>query len=148
MRYSIKTFGEYRLAAVSVNRTVIFLCLFAACCSVAFAQGGKAEPNRIRFAKGKTAATLSGVLSNDQEMEYVMLVRAGQTVRLKVTSKPTGRFFDFRIAGSSFELETDYDSYTEYSFTAPETGDYLIFVRKRPTERVKKATFYLSLTVK
>lgn len=129
-------------------KTTILITLLAAFASVAFAQGGKAEPNRIRFAKGKTAATLSGVLSNDQEMEYVITVRAGQTVRLKVTSKPTGNLFDFRVAGSSFELETDHDSYSEYKFIAPETGDYLIYVRKRPTERVKKATFFLTVSAR
>lgn len=136
------------MAARPIFSSVVLIALLSLIASSVNAQGGKAEPNRIRFARGKTAATLSGVLSNDQEMEYVIGVRAGQTVRLKVTSKPSGNLFDFRVAGSSFELETDYDSYTEYTFTAPEAGDYLIYVRKRPTERVKKATFFLTVSVK
>lgn len=109
--------------------------------------GQKAEPKRISFERGKTSATVTGTLSNDQEMDFVFGAKAGQTVKLKVTSQPKGNLFDFRIAGDGFELETDNDSYSEYSFKAPATGDYLVFVRKRPTESVRKAKFFLRLEI-
>ena len=109
--------------------------------------GQKAEPKRISFERGKASATVTGTLSNDQEMDFVFGANAGQTVKLKVTSQPKGNLFDFRIAGDGFELETDYDSYSEYSFKAPATGDYLVFVRKRPTESVRKAKFFLRLEI-
>ena len=114
-----------------------------------FAQnGGKAEPSRVKFAKGKSSIVLTGTLSNDQQMEYVFGAKAGQKITLKVTSNPKGKFFDFDLAGDGFELETERDYYDDYTFTAPETGDYLVFVRKRPTENVKTAKFSLSLTIK
>lgn len=109
--------------------------------------GQKAEPKRISFERGKASATVTETLSNDQEMDFVFGAKAGQTVKLKVTSQPKGNLFDFRIAGDGFELETDHDSYSEYSFTAPATGDYLVFVRKRPTERVRRARFFLRLEI-
>ncbi len=112
----------------------------------AFAQ--KAEPQRIQFARGKSSANLSGTLSNNQEMHYVFGAKAGQKITLKVTSAPKGNFFDFDLQGDGFDLETEYDYYTNYSFTAPETGDYLVFVRKRPTEKTTTAKFYLTLTIK
>lgn len=111
-------------------------------------QGGKAEPKRITIAKGRSTATASGTLSNGQEMDHVFWAAAGQTVRLKVTSKPQGSLFDFRIIGDGFEFVTDHDRYSEYEFTARESGDYLVFVRKRPTVNVKRASFSLTLTVK
>lgn len=111
----------------------------------AFAQ--KAEPNRIKFAKGKSSITLSGTLSNDQQMEYVFGAQAGQEISMNVTSEPKGNFFDFDLMGDGFEVETEYDYYTDYTFTAPETGDYLVFVRKRPTEDVKTAKFFFTLTI-
>lgn len=110
--------------------------------------GQKAEPKRISFERGKASATVIGTLSNDQEMDFVFGANAGQTVKLKVTSQPKGNLFDFRIAGDGFELETDNDSYSEYSFKAPATGDYLVFVRKRPTERVRRAKFFLWVEIK
>ncbi|HQU83211.1 MAG TPA: hypothetical protein PKY59_08815 [Pyrinomonadaceae bacterium] len=114
-----------------------------------FAQnGGKAEPNRVKFAKGKSSIVLTGTLSNDEQMEYVFGAKAGQKITLKVTSAPKGKFFDFDLAGDGFELETERDYYDDYTFTAPETGDYLVYVRKRPTGNVKTAKFSLSLSIK
>lgn len=127
--------------------TILVFALFFFAAS-AFAQGGKAEPNRIKFAKGKSSTILSGTLSNNEQMEYVFGAKAGQTITLKVVSNPKGNLFDFTIGGDGFDVETEYDSYSEYSFTAPQTGDYLVFVRKRPTDKVPKARFSLSLSIK
>ena len=127
-----------------VRILIIFAVLLSASLAVV---AQKAEPKRISFERGKASATVTGTLSNDQEMDFVFGAKAGQTVKLKVTSQPKGNLFDFRIAGDGFELETDYDSYSEYSFTAPATGDYLVFVRKRPTESVRRAKFFLRLEI-
>lgn len=131
------------------TKLTILVCVFFLCAGAAFAQnGGKAEPNRIKFAKGKSAATVSARLSNNQEMDYVFTAKAGQKITLKVVSAPKGDLFDFTIDGDGFDVETEYDSYSDYSFTAPQTGDYLLFVRKRPTQKVPKAKFFLTLTIK
>ncbi|CAN5263058.1 hypothetical protein BH20ACI2_BH20ACI2_26440 [soil metagenome] len=54
-------------------------------------------------------------------MDHIFGARSGQTVTLKVTSIPKGDLFDFSLTGDGFEIETDHNSYTEYSFIAPET---------------------------
>lgn len=133
---------------MKTKMTILVFVLFV-CATNAFAQGGgKAEPKRVQFAKAKTSVTVSGKLSNNQQMEYVFGAKAGQKITLKVVSNPKGDLFDFTIDGDGFDVETEYDSYSEYSFTAPQTGDYLIFVRKRPTEKVPKAKFFLTLSIK
>ena len=81
-------------------------------------------------------------------MDLVFSARAGQAVSLSVTSFPPGRFFDFHIQGDGFDLPTEFDRYTSYSFKAPATGDYLVFVRKRPTKAVQRAKFSLRLTIR
>ena len=128
-------------------KLLCILCLLAAI-SVCAQGGGKAEPNRINFEKGKTSATLTGTLSDNQQMEYIFGASAGQTISLKVTSRPRGSLFDFDLAGDGFELETEYDTYSNYAFTAPQSGDYIVFVRKRPVAKVPKAKFYLTLGIK
>lgn len=132
------------------TKLTVLIGILLLCAANAAAQGGgKAEPNRIAFAKGKSSATLSGTLSNNQEMEYVFSARAGQIVTLKVASVPKGNLFVFSVDGAEgIELETDYDSYADYAFTAPQTGDYLVTVVKKPTEKVPKAKFSLTLTIK
>lgn len=130
-------------SAVAVQFVIWVLCATAA-----FAQGGKAEPRPIEFSKGRSSVTVTGTLSNGQEMDHVFKAVAGQRISIKVTSRPKGFLFDFRLKGSGFELVTDHDSYTEYDFIAPQTGSYLLFVRKRPTLKVPRAKFFLSLSVR
>lgn len=125
--------------------TLTFITLAILCCSVA-AQGGKAEPKRISFATGKSSGTVAGTLSNNQEMDYVFGAKAGQAITLKVTSR--GDLFDFKLLGDGFDIPTEHDAFTDYSFTAPETGDYFVFVRKRSSTKMPKAKFLLTLTIK
>lgn len=113
-----------------------------------FAQGGgSADPNRIRFAKGKTSAVRRAVLKNDEEMDFVFGARAGQSVTVKISSIPKGRFAAFRVLGDGFDFTTPTDINYIYTFKAPETGDYLVFVKNRPTEKVRRARFVLTLRV-
>ncbi len=129
-----------------MRKTLILSALILSFAVINFAQ--KAEPLEIKFAKGKSSKVLMETLSNDQQMEYVFAAKAGQKVSLKVTSKPSGKFFDFTLAGDGFDFQTEYDSYSDYSFTAPQTGNYFLNVRKRPTGANKTAKFYLTLTIR
>ncbi len=123
---------------------VLLVVLFSAAGAVA----QKAEPLRIKFAKGKTSATVTDRLSGDEEMDLVFGASKGQTVTLKVTSDPAGKLFNFKIGGDGFEFGNDEESYEEYSFEAPETGDYLVWIRKLPSKKVPSAKFYLILTIR
>jgi len=131
------------LIAMSVLTLVSVFCV-----GEVFGQGGNAEPKRVQFARGKSTAILRGTLSNNDQMEYVFGAKAGQTIALKVTSNPKGGFFDFGVDGDGFDVETDLDTYSDYIFKAPRDGDYLVFVRKRPTTNVPRAKFFLSLSIK
>ena len=134
---------------MKMKLTIIIGVLLFSVANLLAQGGGKAEPNRIKFAKGKSSTVLSATLSNNEQMEYVFSAKVGQKVKLKVTSVPKGNLFSFSVdGGEGVELETEYDSYSEYSFTAPTTGDYLVFVTKKPTATVPKAKFLLTLSVK
>jgi hypothetical protein len=124
----------------------ILLCLmcFLAANSVS-AQGGKAEPNRIQFAPGKSSATLTGTLSNGQEMEYVFTASKGQKVTIKNTRR---NLFDFKVFSEENFSEGDFDSSSSYTFEIPETGDYLLFVRKKQVRSPRTARFSITLTIK
>ncbi len=134
---------------MKMKLTIIIGVLLFSVANVLAQGGGKAEPNRIKFAKGKSSTVLSATLSNNEEMEYVFSAKAGQKVKLKVTSVPKGNLFSFSVDGSEgVELETDYDSYSMYDFTAPTSGDYLVFVKKKAIAKVPKAKFILTLSIK
>lgn len=116
-----------------------------------FAQnGGKAEPLRVKFAKAKSGAILSGNLKGDEEMEYIFGAKKGQNVRAVIASiMPKGKFHAFKIVGADgVEYTAESDSNYELEFVAPQTGDYLIYVNFRPTDKVRAGKFALTLTVK
>jgi hypothetical protein len=106
-----------------------------------FAQGGKAEPNEIKFAPGKSSATLSATLSGDQQMEYSFTARAGQTVYLKCSSG-----FDFRLFQADTDYDTEWNSGTD-NFELPDDGEYILYVRKKRSP-VRRAKFTLTITIK
>lgn len=112
--------------------------------AVALAQGGKAEPNRINFAKGASSATVRGTLSTAQEIDFVFSARAGQTVTVK-NANP--RLFDIRVFNDIFEFETEFDSSAKIEFEVPQTGDYLMFVRRK-VGQPRTARFSVTITIK
>ena len=107
--------------------------------------GGKAEPKRIQFAAGKSSATLSGTLSNAQEMEYVFAASKGQQVTIRNVTK---NLFDFRVFSEENFPDGDFDSSPSYTFEIPETGDYMFFVRKKQVKTPRTARFSMTLTIK
>ena len=115
-------------------------------CSGVFGQnGGKAEPNRIQFAAGKSSITVTGKLSNSQEMEYVFAAKKGQTVAVKMSNT---NLFDYRVFNPDIDFETEFESSPVSTFELPETGDYFLFVRKKMVKRPHTSKFHLVLSVK
>lgn len=127
-------------------KRIIFLVLFLLMASLtAIAQhGGKAEPKEIKFATGRTSATVTGSLSNGEEYDFVFAAQKGQkvTIRNSRTSQ-----FDFRVFNEEFEFETEFESSPTLTFEIPETGDYLFFVRKKMTAP-RTARFSLTISIK
>lgn len=126
----------------------MLFCLVTGWTDNAFAQhGGKAEPNRISFKRGATSATVRGYLRHGEQMEYVFAATKGQKVSLKIVSTPKGEFHYFTIK-TDFGFVSDYDINFDWTFDAPETGDYLVSVNLRPTDKVRQGRFSLTLAIK
>lgn len=126
-------------------KILLFLAICLLTGAFCFAQGGKAEPNRIEFAKGKTSRTLTASLSNAQEMEYVFSAAKGQTVTIRISNTS---LFDYRVFSPDADFETEFDSSPIATFELPASGDYLLFVRKKMVGRPRSARFLLTLTIK
>lgn len=124
----------------------LIVCLFALTASAQ--NGGKAEPLRLSFAKGKSSLTKTDTLGKDQTFEMVFGAKAGQKVKIKIVStSPKGKFHYFSLLGDGFDFATELDKNWEYSFTAPNTGDYLLDVNFNGTSKVMKGKFALTLTI-
>ena len=110
--------------------------------------GGKAEPNRIQFKRGASSGTVTGKVWGDVQAEYVFGAKAGQTVTIKITSIPKGKFTAFNVINNEADFATEYDVNYSYTFTVPQDGDYLIRVFMRPTDKVKSAKYSMTLSIK
>lgn len=118
---------------------------FSAVFGVAAQGGGKAEPNRIEFAPGRSSTVLSSTLGRDEEMEYVFSAKAGQKVTI---ANPKTSLFDVRVFSEEHDIETEFDSSPTFSLTLPEDGEYFLFVRKKRVKTPARARFSVTLTIK
>jgi hypothetical protein len=133
------------LAKVAQGIATLILILIA--CSAAFAQGGKAEPNRIEFKRGTTSTTINGIVRGDEEAEYVLAAKKGQRLIVKLTSAPV-KSSVFQLLGEDNDtLGLEYDANFDYSGVLPKTGDYFITVA-RPTKAKGTSRYKLVVTLR
>jgi hypothetical protein len=146
---------QRRLAAsdlVSYLCKSVFICGFFSVFLLAANQtraqrGGKAEPNRIEFKRGTTSATVSGIVRNDEQAEYVLSARQGQRLIIKLTNVP-GKSSCFDLQGpDGVDVGLEYDCNWNYSKLLPATGDYFINV-SRPSQARGRSRYRLTVTVK
>ena len=125
-------------------KSILLIAITLFSTALMYAQhGGKAEPNRIQFGKGKTSALIAGTLRSSEEAEYVFGAKAGQVVTIRNPS----RGFDFRVFSEESFPDGDFDSSPSYTFEIPADGDYNFFVRRK-VGGPKRASYRMTLTIK
>jgi len=82
------------------------IVLIAAAIPALGQHGGKAEPNRITFAAGRTSKVLSATLARDEEMDYVFSAKKGQKVTI---TNPRTSLFDVRVFSDENNVETEFE---------------------------------------
>ena len=133
--------------SAKVAEGIAALILILIACAAAFAQGGKAEPNRIEFKRGATSTTINGVVRGDEEAEYVLGAKKGQRLIIKLTSVPA-KSSVFQLLGEDNDtLGLEYDANFDYSGVLSKTGDYYITVA-RPTKTKGTSRYKLVVTVR
>jgi hypothetical protein len=136
------------LAKVSkvIASLIPIMLLVLIMCSAALAQGGKTEPNRIEFKRGATSTIISGAVRGDEQAEYVLAAKKGQTLTIKITSVPA-RTAGFDLHGpEDVDLGLELDTNLSFSRRLPKTGDYLITVVKL-SDAVRVSKYTMTVTV-
>lgn len=84
---------------------------------------------RIRFAKGKTSATVRNSVLRDEVHYYLVNVRQGQNLSVKVTSvEKNASFRIMKPSGGYLDGAGEMDEPTAWTGTVSESGDYKIEV--------------------
>jgi len=143
MKLLQRFFSDQRKSALVCG---LFLLLVATV-TTTFAQGGKAEPNRIEFKRGATSTTINGVVHGDEEAEYVLSARQGQRLTLKLTNVPAkSSCFDLK-GPDGVDVGLEYDCNWNYSKALPATGDYFLVV-SRPSQSKGTSRYKMTITIR
>jgi hypothetical protein len=110
----------------------------------AYAQGGKAEPLRVQFQRGRSSATIAGKLRGDQQAEYVAGGKKDQKLTINLYASPPGSITVKVKTPDGADLELKPDSKQQWSATLPGDGDYFLWVVRSSG---KRGTSLYKLTV-
>lgn len=134
---------RYRLplAAAALTATAIAVP-FA---TIAAAQ--TAKPERVQFAKGKSSKVITGTFMGDQSRTFLVNLRAGQRMTVKLVSTNYSANFNVTAPGASEAMFIGSIAGDEFVDTIPSSGDYRIdlFLMRNAARRGEATNFTLTI---
>jgi hypothetical protein len=106
-----------------------------------------AKPERVQFAKGKSAKTIKGTLKGDQSRLFVVNVRAGQTMTVKLTSTNASTYFNVTAPGAQQAMFIGSTSGNTMTEVIPSSGDYTIdlYMMRNAARRGETTSFTITI---
>lgn len=105
---------------------------------------------RVQFAKGTSSKTIKGSIKGYDSVNYLVGVRAGQT--MTVTFKPSNASAYFNVTAPGAEAAMFVGSSGGNSFTTqiPSTGDYavLVYLMRNAARRNEVANYTLTISIR
>jgi len=121
-------------------------CLCAAT-GAASAQGGKAEPLRIEFARGRDSASVGGTLRGDAQREYAFVARKNQRLTIGTTAMPAGSIAVQVKRPLGVRLPLVPGQKQTWSAVLPESGEYFLSVN-RSASASGRSQYTLTVTIR
>lgn len=120
---------------------LVFICAFLS--SSIFADGVR---KKVRFAKGKSSATIREAVVRGDRDRYYVGAKAGQTMSVKITSLENNAVFQIYFAGEQESLPGagEEDDAMKWSGKLPADNEYVIVVGGTRGN----ATYTLTISVK
>ena len=105
-------------------------CLLLCATTLGVAGNAQAQPRaeRVQFAKGTSAKTVTGSLKGDQSVDYLVGARSGQQLTVALDSSNTSTYFNVLPPASETALFVGSTSGNQFSGTLPASGDYRVRV--------------------
>src|SRR5215813_12425160 len=113
----------------------------------AYAQGGKAEPLRVQFQRGRSSATIAGKLRGGTQAEYVVGAKKSQKLTINLYASPPGSITVKVKTSDVADLELKPDSKQQWSVTLPDDDDYLLWV-VRSSGKPGTSLYKLTVTIR
>lgn len=106
-----------------------------------------AKPERVQFAKGKSAKTIKGTLKGDQSRLFVVNVRAGQTMTVKLATTNASTYFNVTAPGAQQAMFIGSTSGNTMTEVIPSSGDYTIdlYMMRNAARRGETTSFTITI---
>jgi hypothetical protein len=130
----------------TIKRSILLVALLATVLIETRAETAlQNKPQRIRFEKGKSSATIRGRSAGFDTQDYLVGARVGQQMDIRITASTGSTYF---VLYSINDKPTDMNETDHYSLETTESGDYLIRVfMMRSAARRKGAVSNYTLTI-
>lgn len=127
--------------------TKVFFTALAASALLAAVPAAAQQVVPVTFAKGKTAATVSGSIKGDQDRTYTVDARAGQ--KMTVTLKPTkgSPYMNITAPGAQQALFIGSSEGNSFTGTIPSSGRYAVQVYQMRASARRGETASYTLTI-
>lgn len=130
-----------------MTKKLILLAALAAVAAPSIAQAPD-PAQRVQFARGASSKTIPGSIKGDSGINYVLGVKAGQT--MTVSLKPAGGtipYFNIWAPGATEALYNSSTGKNSYSFQIPSSGDYRVQVYQMRASARRNETAKFNLTI-
>lgn len=108
----------------------ILVCLLASALLVGTAvTPAEAATKQMQFAKGKTSASVTGKITGNDSMDYLLRANAGQTMTVDFKASKSAAYFNVLPPGSSGEaIFVGSSAGNHFKGELPSDGDYILRV--------------------
>lgn len=108
------------------------------------------DPHRtetVKFAKGASAKTITGAIRADQDVSYVLAVRAGQTIMVTLKTSNASAYFNVVAPGVDDPLFIGSTSGTTFVGKAPVSGPHkvIVYLMRNAARRDETANYTLTI---
>lgn len=111
------------------------------------AQAPMPKPERVQFAKGTSSKTIKGALKGNQSRTFLVNLRAGQKMTVKLVSNNASANFNVTAPGTMQAMFIGSVSGNEFADTIPSSGDYKVdlFLMRNAARRNESVNFTITI---
>ena len=111
------------------------------------AEAQTAKPERVQFAKGKSSKTIKGTLKGDQSRQFVVNLRAGQTMTVTLNASNGSTYFNVTAPGAAQAMFIGSTSGNTMTEVIPSSGDYTVdlYMMRNAARRGETTNFTITI---
>jgi hypothetical protein len=111
------------------------------------AEAQTAKPERVQFAKGKSSKTIKGTIKGDQSRLFVVNLRAGQSLTVKLVPSNASTYFNVKAPGAQQAMFIGSTSGNTMKEVIPSSGDYTIdlYLMRNAARRGETSNFTITI---